>query len=235
MIPLLLNIDWLDPDWIIRTLGPFVLIGVCLIVFVETGLIVLAFLPGDSLLFTVGLLTASGVIPFPLAITCLCVFLAAFLGDQLGYQIGRKLGPALFKRESSRFFNPKNVERTQHFFEKYGPKSVILARFLPVFRAFVPAAAGVGKMRYRTFLVYNLIGALLWGVGITLAGFFLGQIPFVAKYSEYFIIGIVLLSGVPILIELGKAAREGLQNRRAAAAGLRPAEEPAAPAPTTEG
>ena len=207
MLPALLGIDFLDPDWLIRWFGPFVLLGIASVVFIETGFIVLSFLPGDSLLFTVGLLTATGFIDLPLWITVAVIFVAAFAGDQLAYYIGRKAGPAVFKREQSRFFNPENVERTNAFFEKHGAKALVIARFLPIFRAFVPVAAGVGRMRYRTFVIYNLIGAFLWGVGLTLVGFFLGQIDFVAEYAEYFIIGIVLLSGIPILIELFKAGR----------------------------
>ena len=178
----------------------------------------LSFLPGDSLLFTVGLLTATGFVQFPIWVTAGVVFVAAFAGDQLAYYLGRKAGPAIFKREQSRFFNPANVERTNAFFDKHGGKAIILARFLPVFRAFVPVAAGVGRMPYRTFITFNLIGAFLWGVGLTLVGFFLGQIEFVARYSEFFIIGIILISGIPILLELGKAARAALAKRRAQAA-----------------
>jgi membrane-associated protein len=216
MLPQLFGIEFLDADWLIRWFGPFVLVGVASVVFIETGFIVLSFLPGDSLLFTVGLLTATGFIGVPLWITVLVIFLAAFAGDQLAYFIGRKAGPAVFKREQSRFFNPENVERTNAFFEKHGGKAIIIARFLPIFRAFVPVAAGVGRMRYRTFITYNVIGAFLWGVGLTLVGFFLGQIPFVEQYAEYFIIGIVLLSGIPILIELYRGGRATLASRRAA-------------------
>jgi len=218
MKPALLGIDWLEAEWLITWFGPFVLIGVCVVVFVETGFIVLSFLPGDSLLFTVGLLTATGVVPTPIGITALCVFVAAFAGDQLAYAIGRKAGPAVFRREQSRFFNPENVERTNAFFTKHGGKAIILARFLPVFRAFVPVAAGVGRMSYKTFITFNVIGAFAWGVGLTLVGFFLGQIEFVATYSEFFIIGIVLLSGIPILLELTKAGRGWLRDRRAGTA-----------------
>ena len=217
MLPTLFGIDFLDSEWLIHSFGSFVLLGVAVIVFVETGFIVLSFLPGDSLLFTVGLLTATGVVPLPIWVTCLVVFAAAFAGDQLAYVIGRKAGPAVFSREKNRFFNPKNVERTNAFFAKHGGKSIILARFLPVFRAFVPVAAGVGKMRYRSFVTYNAIGAFAWGVGLTLVGFFLGQIAFVEAYSEYFIIGIILLSGIPILTELVKAGRTTLKERRVAA------------------
>ncbi|MBX0299014.1 VTT domain-containing protein [Cryobacterium sp. 1639] len=213
MQPLLFGIDFLDSEWLIGWFGSFVLIGVAAVVFVETGFIVLSFLPGDSLLFTVGLLTATGDVPVPIWVTCAIIFVAAFAGDQLAYGIGRKAGPAVFAREQNRFFNPKNVERTNAFFAKHGGKAVIIARFLPVFRAFVPLAAGVGKMSYRTFVTFNLIGAFAWGVGLTLVGYLLGQIQFVADYSEYFIIGIVLLSGIPILTELYKAGREAMRNR----------------------
>ncbi len=205
MHPTLLGIDWLEPENLIRWFGSFVLLGVCAVVFLETGVLVLAFLPGDSLLFTVGLLTATNVVPFPIWLTALLVFLAAFLGDQLSYTIGKRVGPAIFRRERSKLFNPEYVQRTHDFFERYGGKTVILARFLPVFRAFVPVAAGVGGMKRTTFVTYNLVGAFLWGVGVTLLGYFLGQIEFVAAYAEYFILGIVLLSGVPLLVEITKA------------------------------
>ncbi|AWB88382.1 DedA family protein [Salinibacterium hongtaonis] len=218
MLPALFGIDFLDADWLIHWFGPFVLLGVAAVVFVETGVIVLSFLPGDSLLFTVGLLTATGFIGLPIGVTVLVIFVAAFAGDQMAYAIGRKAGPAVFKREQSRLFNPANVERTNEFFEKHGGKAIIIARFLPIFRAFVPVAAGVGRMPWRHFALFNLIGAFLWGVGLTLVGFFLGQIDFVAEYSEYFIIGIVLLSGIPILRELYKGGRTAIANRRAHAA-----------------
>jgi membrane-associated protein len=214
MLPTLFGIEFLDADWLIRWFGPFILLGVAGVVFVETGFIVLSFLPGDSLLFTVGLLTATGVVNFPIYVTVLVIFVAAFAGDQLAYLIGRKAGPAVFKRDKSRFFNPENVERTNAFFEKHGGKAILIARFLPVFRAFVPVAAGVGRMRYRTFVTFNALGALAWGVGLTLLGYFLGQIQFVADYSEYFIIAIVLLSGIPILRELYKAGRAKMVDRR---------------------
>ena len=226
MLPTILGIDFLDADWLIRWFGPFILLGVASVVFIETGFIVLSFLPGDSLLFTVGLLTATGFVDFPIWITASVIFVAAFAGDQLAYYIGRKAGPAVFKREQSRFFNPENVERTNAFFEKHGGKAIVMARFLPIFRAFVPVAAGVGKMRYRTFVTYNLVGAFLWGVGLTLVGFFLGQIDFVADYAEYFIVGIVLISGIPILIELWKDGRANIARR-----GRNPADETAAVVP----
>ncbi|WP_449277613.1 DedA family protein [Leucobacter sp. GX24907] len=211
----LLGIDWLDPETLLKAGGWAALILACAFVFLETGVLVLAFLPGDSLLFTVGLFSSTGIIDVPIWITCTLLFLFAFSGDQLGFMIGRKLGPAIFSRERSRFFNPENVARTHAFFEKHGPKAIIIARFLPVFRAFVPAAAGVGRMDYRQFVAYNAIGALLWGVGVTLLGFFLGQIPFVREYSEVFIIVLVLIPGIPILIELWRAIAARRSRHRA--------------------
>lgn len=216
----LLGIDFLDANWLVHWFGPFILVGVAAVIFAETGFIVLSFLPGDSLLFTVGLLTATGFVDFPIWVTAAVIFIAAFAGDQFAYYLGHKAGPAIFKREESKFFNPANVARTNAFFDKHGGKAIIMARFLPVFRAFVPVAAGVGRMPYRTFVTFNLIGAFLWGVGLTLVGFFLGQIDFVAKYSEYFIIGIILISGIPILVELGKAARTTLAARRGRSAAV---------------
>lgn len=215
VIPALFGIDWLDPETLLKAGGWAALILAIAFVFLETGVLVLAFLPGDSLLFTVGLFSATGIIDVPIWLTCILLFAAAVAGDQTGFTIGRKLGPAVFNREKSRFFNPQNVQRTHEFFEKHGPKAIIIARFLPIFRAFVPAAAGVGDMSRRHFLTYNAIGALLWAVGVTLLGYFLGQIPFVREYSEVFIIVLVLIPGIPILIELYKAFSAWRAKRRA--------------------
>ena len=220
--PALLGIDWLDPEKLLAAGGWFALILACVFVFLETGIVVLAFLPGDSLLFTVGLFSAWGpggtpIIDIPIWITCSVLFVFAFAGDQLGFMLGRKAGPAIFNRPKSRLFNPANVERTHEFFEKHGAKAIIIARFLPVIRGFVPAAAGIGNMTYRRFIVFNAIGALLWAVGVTLLGYFLGQIPFVQKYSEIFIIVLVLIPGIPILIEMWKAFKSWRANRGAAA------------------
>ncbi|UOR01015.1 VTT domain-containing protein [Leucobacter allii] len=217
-VPALFGIDWLDPETLLEAGGWIALVLACAFVFLETGVLVLAFLPGDSLLFTVGLFSATGIIDIPIWLTCTLLFCFAFAGDQLGFMIGRKLGPAVFKREKSRLFNPENVERTHAFFEKHGPKAIIIARFLPIFRAFVPAAAGVGKMHYRHFVIYNAVGALLWGVGVTLLGYFLGRIPFVREYSEIFIIVLVLLPGIPILLEAWRAFRAWRAKRRAGGA-----------------
>lgn len=210
----LLGIDWLDPETLLAAGGWAALVLAIAFVFLETGVLVLAFLPGDSLLFTVGLFTATGIIDVPIWVTCSLLFIAAFAGDQMGFMLGRKAGPAIFKREQSKFFNPENVQRTHAFFEKHGPKAIIIARFLPVFRAFIPAAAGIGNMTYRRFITYNVVGALLWAVGVTLLGYFLGQIDWVREYSEYIIITLVLLPGIPILIEAIKALKVWRSTRK---------------------
>ncbi|MFF8818742.1 MULTISPECIES: VTT domain-containing protein [Leucobacter] len=215
--PALFGIDWLDPETLLSAGGWIALVLACAFVFLETGVLVLAFLPGDSLLFTVGLFSATGIIDVPIWITCVLLFIFAFAGDQLGFTLGRKLGPAIFNRPKSRFFNPENVERTHAFFEKHGPKAIVIARFLPIIRGFVPAAAGVGNMTRKHFMVYNAIGALLWAVGVTLLGYFLGQIPFVREYSEVFIIVLVLIPGIPILIEIWRAFASWRRKRRGAA------------------
>jgi len=211
------GMDWLRPESLIASFGAFAMIGVCLIVFVETGLLVGFFLPGDSLLFVTGLMVASGAIVFPLAdstfvvpiwLACAMISVAAWLGDQTGYWIGRRVGPAVFNKSESKFFSQKNVSRTNSFFERYGARAIILAHFVPVMRTFVPVAAGIGEMPYRRFLKYNIFGVVGWGTGVTLLGFFLGKIPFVAQHVEYFTIGFVIVSTIPILLELIRARRE---------------------------
>jgi membrane-associated protein len=211
------GIDWLKPEVLIASFGAFAMIGVCIIVFVETGLLVGFFLPGDSLLFVTGLMVSSGAIVFPLAestfvvpiwLACAMISVSAWLGDQTGYWIGRKAGPAIFNKSESKFFSQKNVSRTNSFFERYGARAIILAHFVPVMRTFVPVAAGIGEMPYKRFLKYNIIGVLGWGTGVTLLGFFLGKIPFVAEHVEYFTIGFVVVSTIPILLELIRARRE---------------------------
>ncbi len=214
VLPALLGIDWLDPEHLLRAGGWIALILACAFVFLETGVVVLSFLPGDSLLFTVGLFTATGFLDIPIWITCTLLFAFAFAGDQLGFVLGRKIGPAIFNRPKSKLFNPANVERTHAFFEKHGPKAIIIARFLPVIRGFVPPAAGVGTMQYRRFVIYNAVGALLWAVGVTLIGYFLGQIPFVQQYSEVIILVLVLIPGIPILIEAIRAFAAWRRKRR---------------------
>lgn len=201
--PLAVGPDWIQPEYLIETFG---LIGVLAIVFVESGLLVGFFLPGDSLLFTAGLLSADGVLP-PIWVLLILVPIAAIAGDQVGYAIGRKTGPAVFNRPESRFFHQENVDRAQAFFDKHGPRTVILARFVPIVRTFVPVIAGVSRMPYRTFVTYNVIGGILWGVGITLLGYWLGQFAFVRDNIEPIILLIVAISFVPVALELQRVRR----------------------------
>ncbi|MEX1219553.1 MAG: VTT domain-containing protein [Solirubrobacterales bacterium] len=200
-LPIALGPSWLDPEQLIRTFGT---LGILAIVFIESGLLVGFFLPGDSLLFTAGLLSASNVLP-DIWILLLAIPVAAIAGDQVGYAIGRKLGPPLFNRPDSRFFRREYVDRSAAFFERHGPKTVVLARFVPIVRTFVPVMAGTSRMRYRTFVTYNVIGGLLWGVGVTALGYFLGQIEFVEKNIEPILLLIVGVSVIPVVIELFRA------------------------------
>ncbi|MGW7426485.1 DedA family protein [Streptomyces sp. NPDC054813] len=202
MMTLALGPSWLDPNNLLDSFGIW---GLLLVVFAESGLLIGFFLPGDSLLFTCGLLITSNQLDFPLwgAIALICV--AAILGDQAGYMFGKKVGPSLFNRPNSRLFKQENVAKAHEFFEKHGPKSLILARFVPVIRTFTPIIAGVSGMAYRSFLVFNVIGGVLWGAGVTLLGSWLGKIDVVKNNIEAILILIVLVSVVPIAIEFLRA------------------------------
>lgn len=196
--PVALGPSWLDPEVLIEAFG---MLGVLAIVFVESGLLVGFFLPGDSLLFTAGLLSSTGTLP-DLWVLLVTIPIAAIAGDQVGYAIGRKAGPAIFSRPESRFFHRENVERAQEFFDRHGPRTIVLARFVPIVRTFAPVVAGVARMRYRTFLTYNIVGGVLWGVGVTTLGYFLGQVDFVKANIEFVLIAIVGLSLIPVFLEL---------------------------------
>jgi len=202
-LPLALGPSWIDPEYLIKTFG---MIGILAIVFIETGLLIGFFLPGDSLLFTAGLLSAQGILP-DIWILLVTIPIAAIAGDQVGYLIGRKFGPPLFNRPDSRFFRREYVDKSAAFFEKHGPKTVVIARFVPVMRTFVPVMAGTSRMHYRTFVTYNVLGGLLWGVGVPALGYSLGQIEFVKNNIELILLAIVFLSVIPVAIELMKARR----------------------------
>jgi membrane-associated protein len=197
----------LDPEQMLDSFGPWATLGLFLIIFAETGLLIGFFLPGDSLLFTAGVLAAQG--RMNIVVVVLGCFVAAVLGDQTGYTIGKRAGPAIFRREDSRFFRQEHVHRTKEFFEHHGPKTVVIARFVPIVRTFAPTLAGVGEMPRRTFLSYNLVGALLWAVGITLAGYLLGEVigDDIDKYLLPIIGVIVILSIIPPLLELRRSRR----------------------------
>ena len=194
----------MDPESLIEAFGT---LGLFAIVFAESGLLVGFFLPGDSLLFTAGLLASEGTLNFPLILVGCAV--AAIVGDQVGFLIGRRAGPALFRRPDSRFFHKKNAERAKEYFEKNGPKTIILARFIPVIRTFAPVVAGVGQMNYRKFVTYNVMGGLLWGCGVTTAGYILGEsIPDIDRWLLPIIGVIVAVSFVPVFLEVYKMRRQ---------------------------
>ncbi|MPY52111.1 DedA family protein [Streptomyces acidicola] len=204
MTTLALGPSWLDPNYLLDTFGIW---GLLLIVFAESGLLIGFFLPGDSLLFTAGMLITSKTLDFPLWLAIVLICIAAIVGDQVGYMFGKKVGPALFTRPDSRLFKQENVTKAHEFFEKHGPKSLVLARFVPIVRTFTPIIAGVSGMQYRLFLIYNIVGGILWGAGVTLLGSWLGSIEFVRTNIEAILILIVFLSVVPIIIELLKARK----------------------------
>lgn len=174
------------------------LLGVAAIVFAESGLLIGFFLPGDSLLFTAGILASQGF--FAITPLVLLTIAAAIIGDSVGYSFGARVGRRLFQREESRFFHRKNLERAEAFYERHGKLTIILARFTPIVRTFAPIVAGIGKMRYTTFLAYNVIGGILWGAGITLLGYFLGEaIPDIDRAIIPIVVVIVVLSVIPAI------------------------------------
>lgn len=196
----------LDPMYWLGEGGMFasaVLPGILIIVFIETGLL-FPLLPGDSLLFTGGLLAAAPNPPVNIWVLVVSVSVVAVLGDQCAYFIGRRIGPALFDKEDSRFFKKRYVSESHAFFERHGPKTIILARFVPIVRTFTPVLAGVSTMRYPVFLGFDIIGGVLWGAGVTLLGYFLGNVPFVKSHIELMILLIVFLSVLPGLTAVGR-------------------------------
>ena len=200
--------QWLDPSYIISSLGPWALLGVALIIFAECGLLIGFFLPGDSLLFITGLAATTGLVETPLWLVCVVLVVAAFAGNVCGYYLGRAAGPAIFDKPDSRLFKRENVERTQKFFDKYGNRAIVLGRFVPIVRTFITVMAGVGRMDARRFFLFSGIGAVLWAVGVTLLGAVLGQFDIVKNNIEAMLILVVLLSLIPIGIEVLQARRE---------------------------
>jgi membrane-associated protein len=195
---------------LIKTVG---YIGLFAIIFAESGLLIGFFLPGDSLLFTAGFLASQGFLSLPiLMVVC---FVAAVAGDSVGYLFGRRVGRRIFQREDSLLFHKKNIIRAQEFYDKHGPKTIVLARFVPIVRTFAPIVAGIGEMDYRKFVTYNIVGGVLWAIGVTVAGYFLGtRIPDVDKYLLPIIVVIVFISVLPgVLHVLGdEEMRTGIIN-----------------------
>lgn len=203
MMDFLLACIHLDPVAIVKTGSYF---GIAVIIFAESGLLLGIFFPGDSLLFAAGLLSGGGFLG--LAPLMICVVLAAILGDTVGYWFGANVGTSFFERKDSRFFKQEYLKRTQRFYEKYGGRAVVLARFVPIVRTIAPILAGIGSMKYRTFLSYNALGGLLWGTGMIALGFFLGSIiPNSEKYILPLSLVIVVISFLPIFINLIRGRR----------------------------
>ncbi|WP_219218897.1 DedA family protein [Variovorax boronicumulans] len=185
--------------------GPWVYALLFLIVFVETGVVVMPFLPGDSLLFIVGALCGIGLMSFPIA--CAILIVAAILGDQCNFTIGRYLGPKVFQWEDSRFFNKKAFDQAHGFYERYGGVTIILARFMPFIRTFAPFVAGVAAMDRGKFTLFNVTGALIWVLGIATAGYFFGNLPLVREHLEKIIWGLILIPGLIAIFGAWRAGR----------------------------
>ena len=191
--------SWLDPATIIGDYGLWI---VLVIIFAECGLLIGFFFPGDSLLFTLGLFIARDDVSQPLWLACVLTSVAAIAGNQVGYQIGKAAGPRIFNRPDSRLFRREYVDKTNAFFERYGARAIVLARFVPVVRTFITVTAGVGRMNYRVYTTYTVIGGVLWAAGLTILGHSLGNVDFVAEHIELILIAIVGVSLLPIAIEL---------------------------------
>jgi membrane-associated protein len=199
LIDILLHLD-IHLDWVIRTYGVWTYAILFLIIFCETGLVITPFLPGDSLLFAAGTFVALGSLDMGLLTVLLT--LAAIAGDTANYWIGYAMGPKVFTRENSRLLNKEHLERTHRFYQKYGGKTIILARFIPIIRTFAPFVAGIGVMAYRRFIVFNVIGGVAWIFLFVLSGFYFGNIPFVRNNFIFVILVIILISILPLIIEL---------------------------------
>ncbi|MEU1985586.1 VTT domain-containing protein [Nocardia sp. NPDC019395] len=220
---------FLDPVNLLNSFGTWVLLGLLVVVFIESGLL-FPLLPGDSLLFTAGLIAASKsaeIEPFaPIGVLLVLIPIAAIIGDQVGYLIGSRGGTALFKSDDAKIFKKSYIDESHAFFEKHGPITIVLARFVPIVRTYAPLVAGAAKMKYSVFLTYNIIGGVLWGAGVTMLGYLLGQIAIVRDNVDLIFLLIVAVSVLPIVWEVFKRYRSG----RAANADSadEPADRPAA-------
>jgi membrane-associated protein len=188
-------------DWS-QSAGIWINVILFLVIFCETGLVVAPFLPGDSLLFAVGALAAREGFNLEIPVIIPLLIIAAILGDATNYSIGRKIGPAIFNREGSRFLNKKHLLKTQEFYERHGGKTIVIARFAPIIRTFAPFVAGIGKMEYRKFAMYNIAGGVAWVASFILAGFFFGNLPVVQRNFHFVIFGIIIVSLLPTVIEI---------------------------------
>jgi membrane-associated protein len=221
LLDLVLHLDRHLNDWAAQ-LGPWLYVLLFAIVFVETGLVILPFLPGDSLLFTLGALTATEGSPVGFVLSGVLLTAAAILGDATNYAIGKRLGPKVFTSTTSRLLNREHLHRAHAFYEKYGPKTIVIARFVPIIRTFAPFVAGIGTMSYPRFATYNVVGALVWVWSVMAAGRLFGDIPIVKENFSVVVLAIIVISVIPIGVEWFRA-------RRASARAAADADRPAAP------
>ncbi len=217
LLDLFLHLD-VHLTQVVQMLGPWFYGLLVAILFCETGLVVTPFLPGDSLLFAVGALAAAAGSTLRMPLLALLLPVAAIAGDAVNYWIGARIGPKVFHRESSRWLDRRHLERAQAFYERYGGKTIFLARFVPIIRTFAPFVAGIGRMRYARFALWNVAGGIVWVYLMLFAGYFFGNIPVVKRNFHYVVVAIIVLSLVPVVTEWIGARREA----RAAAADAKP-------------
>jgi membrane-associated protein len=199
---------WLDTNYLLSSLGGWLLPVIAVIIFAECGILLGFFLPGDSLLFPLGLFIAQGYVHTPLWLACLILSACAVLGNVVGYGVGYAIGPKLFTKPDSRLFKREYVDKTHAFFDKYGTKAIFLARFVPIIRCFITAVAGVGRMDPKRYFGVSVIGGIVWASGVTVAGYFLGQISFISGHIDLILVLIVVISVIPIVIEWARHRKE---------------------------
>jgi membrane-associated protein len=200
--------SWLSPETLLTNLGDIAFWVVLGIIFAECGLLIGFFLPGDSLLFVTGLFIAQNYISMNIWLAAVLLTISAILGNAVGYWIGKKAGPALFRKPDSKLFKREYVEKTAEFFEKYGARAIVMARFVPIVRTFITATAGMGRMDFRRFMMFSAVGAVLWAGGVTILGYFLGNVEFVKKNIELILILVIVISLIPVLLEWIKHRRQ---------------------------
>lgn len=198
IVDIFLHLDQHLAEWM-TIFGPWLYLIVFLVVFAETGLVVTPFLPGDSLLFALGALCTIPETPLNVWILCALLIVAAILGDATNYAIGQRVGPKVFKKEKSLFFNREYLVKTQEFYNKHGAMTIVIARFMPIIRTFAPFVAGIGHMQYRRFATYNVVGAIVWVLSFTIAGYFFGNLPIVKRNFHIVIFGVIFLSILPMI------------------------------------
>jgi membrane-associated protein len=226
-IDVFLHLDQHLAEWATQ-MGGWLYVLLFAIIFAETGLVVTPFLPGDSLLFAVGALTAVEGSPLSLGPVIILLIVAGVLGDATNYSIGYRLGEKVFQSETSKLLNKKHLLRTQAFYQKHGGKTIIIARFIPIIRTFAPFVAGIGKMHYPRFAIYNITGAISWVVIFTCLGHWFGNQPFIKRNFQYVILGIIVISVLPAVIEFLRARSQAAKAREAGTT-----ESPSAPPPTS--